>query len=152
MPVSEICTRNVVCARRDTSVKAAAQLMREYHVDSVVVVEEMGEKRIPKGIITDRDIAVAVVALALDPEVIQIGDVTAGALVSVRENWAIAEVVELMQIRSLRRMVVADADGYLFGIVSADDVLAHLAGEMRNLASMADGERHREAALRKVLV
>ena len=35
---------------------------------------------------------------------------------------------------------------------SADDVLAHLAEEMRNLASMADGERHREAALRKVLV
>lgn len=152
MPISEICTRNVVCASRGATVKAAAQLMREYHVGSVVVVEERVGKRIPTGIITDRDIAVAVVALALDPEVIQIGEITAHALVSVRENWAIAEVVELMQIRSLRRMVVTDADGYLFGIVSADDVVAHLAEQMKELASMVGGERKREAALRTVLV
>lgn len=70
MPIGEIYSRNVACARRDATVKAAAQLMREYHVGSVVVVEEMVGKRIPTGIVTDRDIAVAVVALGLDPEVI----------------------------------------------------------------------------------
>lgn len=57
-----------------------------------------------------------------------------------------------MQIRSLRRIVVTDAGGYLFGIVAADDVLSLLAEEMTELASMVGGERKREAALRKVLV
>ena len=152
MPIGEICSRNVVCARRDTVVKAASQLMREHHVGSVVVVEEMVEKRIPTGIITDRDIAVAVVALGLDPEVIQIGDIAADDLVTVREDWDISEVVELMQIRSLRRMVVTDADGYLVGIVTADDVLSVLAEETSDLASMVGGERKREEALRKVMV
>ncbi len=152
MPIGEICSRNVVCARRDTTVKAAAQLMREYHVGTVVVVEESGEKRIPTGIVTDRDIAVAVVALGLDPTVIQIGDITPGDLVTVREDWDLSEVVELMQIRSLRRLVVIDAQGYLVGIVAADDVLSVLAEEMTELASMVGGEHKREAALRKVFV
>lgn len=152
MPIGEICSRNVVCARRDTTVKAAAQLMREYHVGTVVVVEESGEKRIPTGIVTDRDIAVAVVALGLDPTVIQIGDITPGDLVTVREDWDLSEVVELMQIRSLRRLVVIDAQGYLVGIVAADDVLSVLAEEMTELASMVSGEHKREAALRKVFV
>jgi CBS domain-containing protein len=152
MPIGEICSRNVVCARRDTTVKAAAQLMREYHVGTVVVVEESGEKRIPTGIVTDRDIAVAVVALGLDPMVIQIGDITPGDLVTVREDWDLSEVVELMQIRSLRRLVVIDAQGYLVGIVAADDVLSVLAEEMTELASMVSGEHRREAALRKVFV
>jgi CBS domain-containing protein len=152
MPIGEICSRNVVCAKRDTVVKAAAQLMREHHVGSVVVVEEMVEKRIPTGIVTDRDIAVAVVALGLDPEVIQIGDIAAGDLVTVREDWDLSEVVELMQIRSLRRMVVTDADGHLAGIVTADDVLSVLAEEMSELASMVGGERKREEALRRVTV
>jgi predicted transcriptional regulator len=151
MPIGEICSREVVCAKRDATVKTAARLMREYHVGSIVVVEEPEERRIPIGIITDRDITVAVVALGLDPDVIQIGDIMGTSLVSVKEDWGIAEVVELMQIKSLRRLVVTDAAGYLIGIVAADDVLSLLAEEMSALASMVGGERKREAALRKVV-
>lgn len=152
MPIGEICNRHAVCARRDATVKAAAQLMREHHVGSVVVADELAEKRVPVGILTDRDIAVAVVALGLDPEVMQIGDIMGNTLVSVREDWSTAEVVELMQIRGVRRMVVIDADGHLVGIVTADDVMSLLAEEMSALADMVSGERNREAALRKVMV
>jgi predicted transcriptional regulator len=149
MPIGEICTREVVCAKRDTTVKTAARLMREQHVGSIVVVEEPEEKRIPTGIVTDRDITVAVVALGLDPEVIQIGDIMGANLVSVKEDWGIAEVVELFQLKGMRRLVVTDSDGYLVGIVAADDVLSLLAEEMSALASMVGGERKREAAMRK---
>ena len=151
MPIGEICNRDVVCAKRDATVKTVARLMREYHVGSVVVVDEPEEKRIPAGILTDRDITVAVVALGLDPDVIQIGDIMGTRLVSVKEDWGIAEVVELMQLKGLRRLVVTDADGYLVGIVAADDVLSLLAEEMSALAAMVGGERKREAALRKVM-
>ena len=149
MPIGEICTRDVVCAKRDTTVKTAARLMREHHVGSIVVVEEPEDKRIPTGIVTDRDIVVAVVALGLDPEVIQIGDIMGANLVSVKEDWGIAEVVELFQLKGVRRLVVTDSDGYLVGIVAADDVLSLLAEEMSALASMVGGERKREAAMRK---
>jgi CBS domain-containing protein len=151
MPIGEICSREVVCAKRDATVKTAARLMREYHVGSIVVVGEPEEKRIPAGIVTDRDITVAVVALGLDPEVIQIGDIMGTGLVSVYEDWGIAEVVELMQLKGLRRLVVTDSDGYLVGVVAADDVLCLLAEEMSALASMVGGERKREAALRKLV-
>ena len=91
------------------------------------------------------------VALGLDPAVIQIGDIMGTRLVSGKEDWGIAEVVELMQLKGIRRLVVTDSDGYLVGIVTADDVLALLAEEMSALAAMVGGERKREAALRKVL-
>jgi predicted transcriptional regulator len=149
MPIGEICSREVVCAKRDATVKTAARLMREQHVGSIVVVEEPEDKRIPTGIVTDRDIVVAVVALGLDPEVIQIGDIMGANLVSVKEDWGIAEVVELFQLKGVRRLVVTDSDGYLVGIVAADDVLSLLAEEMSALASMVGGERKREAAMRK---
>ena len=149
MPIGEICSREVVCAKRDATVKTAARLMREQHVGSIVVVEEPEDKRIPTGIVTDRDIVVAVVALGLDPEVIQIGDIMGANLVSVKEDWGIAEVVELFQLKGVRRLVVTDSGGYLVGIVAADDVLSLLAEEMSALASMVGGERKREAAMRK---
>ena len=149
MPIGEICSREVVCAKRDTTVKTAARLMREQHVGSIVVVEEPEDKRIPTGIVTDRDIVVAVVALGLEPEVIQIGDIMGTNLVSVKEDWGIAEVVELFQLKGVRRLVVTDSNGYLVGIVAADDVLSLLAEEMSALASMVGGERKREAAMRK---
>ena len=77
--------------------------------------------------------------------------VMGNGLVSVKEDWGIAEVVELMQLKGVRRLVVTDSDGYLVGIVAADDVLSLLAEEMSALASMVGGERKREAALRKVV-
>ncbi len=151
MRIGEICSREVTFGKRNDSVNTAARLMREYHVGSVVVVEEADEKRIPVGIVTDRDITVAVVALGLDPAVIEIGDIMGSPLVSVPQNWGIAEVVELMRIRSVRRVVVTDEDGSLVGLVAADDVMALLSEQMSALAAMASRERGREAVLRKVM-
>ena len=59
MAIGDICSREVVFARRDTTVKAAAVLMRESHIGSIIVVDEPNGKPIPAGIVTDRDIVVA---------------------------------------------------------------------------------------------
>ena len=151
MPIGEICSREVICARRDASVKAAAGLMREYHVGSIVVVDESGEKRVPAGIVTDRDITVAVVALGLDPEVIEIGDIMGPALVGVKEDCDLAETAQLMRIKAVRRLVVTDVDGYLVGLVSADDVLSVLAEEMSDLAATIRAEQKHETLLRRAM-
>lgn len=152
MAIGEICNREVVFAKRDATVKTAARLMREFHIGSVVVVDVPGGKRVPAGIVTDRDITVAVVALGLDPEVIQIGDIMGTELIAVPEDTGIAEVVELMRLKGIRRVVVNDAGGSLVGIVAADDVLSLLAEEMSALASMVGREQKREAGMRKVTI
>jgi predicted transcriptional regulator len=133
-------------------VKAVAQLMREYHVGSIVVADQPDGKRMPAGIVTDRDIAVAVVALGLKPEVIQVGDIMNQELVAVREDAGVAETVELMRMKGLRRLPVTDSAGALVGIVAADDVLSLLAEEMAALASMVTREHKREVETRKKFV
>ena len=56
MPIGAICTRDVVCTGRDTTVSAAARIMRERHVGNLIVVDEVKGARLPVGIVTDRDI------------------------------------------------------------------------------------------------
>jgi CBS domain-containing protein len=66
MVVSEACSREVVFARLGNSARAAAQLMRQYHVGAIVVVNEFDRRRVSVGVLTDRDIAIAVAVKALD--------------------------------------------------------------------------------------
>jgi CBS domain-containing protein len=123
--------------------------MRESHVGCLVVADEDGGKRVPVGILTDRDITVAVVAPGLDAEVILVGDVMSAELLSVQEDAGIAETVELMRLRGIRRLPVTDADGALVGLIAADDILSLLAEEISGLAGMISREEKRERTARK---
>jgi CBS domain-containing protein len=67
MPIGEICVREVIICNRSISVVEAAQLMRRYHVGDLVVVDETTGKRIPVGLITDRDIVTSVTRWRLTP-------------------------------------------------------------------------------------
>ncbi|UCH49492.1 MAG: CBS domain-containing protein [Betaproteobacteria bacterium] len=149
MAIGEICSREVVFAGRNESVAAAARLMRENHVGCLVVAEEQEGKRVPVGMLTDRDITVAVVAPGLDAEAILVGDVMSAELLSIQEDAGIAETVELMRVRGIRRLPVTDAAGTLVGLVAADDVLALLAEEIAGLAGMITREEKRERTARK---
>ncbi len=73
MAITEFCIRDVVCSPRDTSVVDAAALMRHRHIGNVIVVDQTGAKRVPVGIVTDRDIVVEVVAAGLGSQVDQAG-------------------------------------------------------------------------------
>jgi CBS-domain-containing membrane protein len=152
MAIGEICSREVVFVQHDECVKAAAQLMRQHHVGSVVVVDDRNGKRVPAGIITDRDIVVAVVALGLNPDAVRAGDVMSQELVSVREDAGVAETTELMRMKGVRRLPVTDAGGSLVGIVASDDIVSLLAEEMSALATMVSREPKREAETRKKIV
>lgn len=142
MGIGEICSREVVFARRNESVAQAARLMRENHVGSVVVTDERNGRRYPVGIVTDRDIAVGVVALGLDPEKRNVESAMPAELVCVRETDGLGRAVALMRAQGVRRLPVVDAAGGLIGILSADDALEVLSEELYCLAGMvAAGER-----------
>ena len=149
MAIGELCRRDVVVAARDITVRNAARLMREYHVGCVVLAEERDGRRRPCGLVTDRDVVVAVTALGLDADVIRACDVAAKELLEIHEGAGIAETVAVMRTKGVRRLPVVDLDGYLVGIVTADDILELLAGELTGLAAMVSREQRRESSERR---
>jgi len=89
MPIGDVCIRDVVVASRETTAREAARLMSENHVGNLVVVEDIGGRRVPIGIITDRDIIRNVVAEALDASIFTLGDLLARDLVTTAEDQSI---------------------------------------------------------------
>ena len=145
MPIGEFCNREVVFATRETSIPEAAQLMRQYHVGDLVVVDEVNGKRVPAGIVTDRDIVIQIIAPSLDIDDFSVGDIMSPQLVSVQEKDGIFETIRLMRTKGIRRIPVVDAQDGLIGIVAADDILDLLAEELTVLAKVAPRELEREA-------
>jgi CBS domain-containing protein len=149
MNIGEICTRTVVVAKRETVLTQAARLMREQHVGSLVVVDESGRGRVPVGIVTDRDIVVAVVAEGVDPRKITVGDVMRPEMVSVVEDDSVFDALRLMRARGIRRIPVRASGGTLAGIVTIDDVLEIVAKQLGDLVHAIATEQSREARDRK---
>ncbi len=149
MPIGDVCIRDVVVASRETTVREAAKLMAENHVGNLVVVEDIGGRRVPVGIITDRDIVRNLVAEGLDALVFTLGDLGARALVTAEEHQGIYECMQQMRINGIRRLPVVDLKGGLVGIISVDDLIQLLAEEMGELAKVIVREQAREIVLRR---
>jgi len=145
MRIKEICSRVVVVAEPGTDLREAARLMRDHHVGALVVVEGSDGARRPIGIVTDRDIVVEVVATSgVRPENLRVGDVMSSDLVVAGEDVGVFEAVDLMQDRGTRRLPVVDGEGRLVGIITLDDVLRMIAGELTALAIAAQRSFSRE--------
>lgn len=149
MHIGEICTRDVVCTAIETPVAAAAKLMRQYHIGDVIVTRNDGGKRIPLGIITDRDIVLSVVAAELAPGALTVGDIMGERLATAGEEEDVFETIQRMRNIGVRRMPIVDAEGALAGIVSIDDIIEVLAEEMTELARLISREQLREQQTRK---
>jgi len=149
MRIRDICSRVVVVAEPHTDLREAARMMRDHHVGALVVIERRSGATKPVGIVTDRDIVVAVVAAAdVRPESLAVRDVMSTDLVLAQESDGVFEAVERMQDSGTRRLPVVTADGTLIGIVTLDDVLRMLAGEMTALAIAAQRSVTRETHTR----
>ena len=145
MTIGSICKQNVVMAPRGESIIDAAKRMRMLHVGTVVVVRHDDDKRVPLGILTDRDIVLSVVAS--DPEhlpFVTVGDAMSDDLVTAREDTDIRDALKLMQERGVRRLPVIDHEGGLVGIVTADDVIRFLAEELDQLVRLINHEEQVE--------
>jgi CBS domain-containing protein len=118
----------------DAEVRAAAELMRDRDMGDVVVVE--GEA--VRGIVTDRDIALRVVADGRGPDT-HLSDVLSGDVVTASSDDSVERVVDLMRQHAVRRIPVVD-DGRLAGVVSIGD----LAIERDSDSALADISAARE--------
>ena len=113
MSIGEICNRETVFTTKDSSISQAAQLMREQHVGDLVVVEEKGGRRIPVGILTDRDLVIEILAKDVDMNTVTVGDVMSNELLTARESDGLYETLQRMRAKGVRRVPVVDAGGVL---------------------------------------
>jgi CBS domain-containing protein len=148
MRIGEICIRDVVCADRNTPVQEAAQLMRSHHVGNVVVVDNRAGGRIPVGIVTDRDIAVGVVAPGFDAPQLTVEDIMGPELVTASEAQGAFETAEQMARSGVRRLPVVDQQGLLVGIITVDDLLEFLTMHLSELSKAIARERRKEIEAR----
>ncbi len=144
MSAGEICSREVVFVRPEESVRTAVTLMRSAHVGDVVVVEEQPGGRRPVGILTDRDVVVGLLAEDVDIDALTAGDVMSSDLITVPEEAEVAAAIELMREYGVRRLPVVDAGGFLAGILSVDDLIDFLAGQLTDIARLIAREQLRE--------
>ncbi len=141
--LKDFATAVVAVVEPETSAFAVAQLMRKHHVGALVVVDAM-EKRRPVGILTDRDLVLALMAEGLNPEVFTAGDIMSVALVLANPEMDAMDAVALMRAHRLRRLVIVDEAGRLTGIVTMEDILELLTRELAELAAGVIGARDRE--------
>jgi CBS domain-containing protein len=149
MNAGEICNRDVVIVSRETGLVEAARLMGEHHVGSLVVVLEREGKRVPVGMLTDRDIALEVVARERDARKLKVGDVMSAGAFVVREQDGLTEVLRAMREHGVRRVPVVAANGALAGILTLDDLVELVAEELGDFVRTVGRERLRETRARR---
>lgn len=145
MDVREACSKKVVTIRKDNTLIEAARSMREHHVGDLVVVESRGEEQIPIGILTDRDIVVAVIAKDMDHfHKLAVGDVMSFDLVTAHEDDNLGDILERMGTCGVRRVPVVTQSGTVVGILTFDDIVCLLGKQMKDLATLVCSQTYRE--------
>lgn len=149
MPISECCNLAVVSCEPDTAITDVAALMRKHHVGDVIVTENQDGRRVPIGIITDRDIVLETVAQQVDVNAFTAGDLMNAPLATVQENDGVVETLRVMRSHKVRRLPVVTETGSLLGIVTADDLIHLLAIELSMMTDVIVDQPTKEAQLHK---
>ena len=122
MTIESLATKDVVALDERCNAQDAARAMRDRRVGSVVVTQGSGRSLRLVGIVTDRDIAMALAADDLPPTA-ALGDFARRPLVTVSRTTAVTEAARIMHAASVRRLVLVDDHRHMVGIVSLDDML-----------------------------
>ena len=121
MRVQDVMTKDPACVTPGATIREAAQIMQRENVGIIPVVEEKGDKRLV-GVVTDRDIAIRVVAEGKDPQATKVDEVASREIVTVDPEQNLDEALRLMAQHQVRRLPVVEEDGRPVGILSQADV------------------------------
>jgi CBS domain-containing protein len=119
--IRELMSDNPCSIDADKSVAYAAKMMRDEDVGLAPIVE--GDRLV--GTLTDRDIAIRVVAEGRDPESTTAREVASTEVITVDPQQELDEALRLMAQHQVRRLPVVEEDGRLIGIVAQADVARH---------------------------
>ena len=144
MTVGRVCSRETVVCRGNESLAIVAHLMLSSHVGSVVVVADRGGRRVPEGIVTDRDVVRAVLSNDGPLERLTAEAVATPHPLVVQENEDLCSALDAMLSRGVRRAPVLDRSGSLVGIIAVDDFVGYLGEQIAKLARLVEAQPERE--------
>ena len=116
--IREVMTAKVCSIDADKSVTYAAKMMRDEDVGLAPIVE--GDRLV--GTVTDRDIALRVVAEGRNPEATTVREIASTDLVTARPEEDLDEALKLMAQHQVRRLPIVEDGGRLVGVVAQADV------------------------------
>jgi len=129
MNLGEQFRSEVVTVRPTDPVVTAMRKMKEENVGAVVVID----KQKVVGILTDRDVALAVTLGDADSAT-AVSDVMTHDVVTIWEDQGVFNATQYMQGRQIRRLPVINRDNELVGMVTLDDMIGLLAQELFNVS------------------
>src|SRR4051794_28594924 len=121
MTLKDIMTPNPSCCVPGDSVAIAAQIMRRNDVGPVLVVSDQRDNRLV-GIVTDRDLALKIIAEGRDPHTTRVDEVMSLNPVCCREDDSTEQALRLMSQNQVRRIPIVDEGNRLRGIVAQADL------------------------------
>jgi CBS domain-containing protein len=151
MNVGSICKRHIVTIDASDSLQQAAGLMREHHVGALVVIETSADGQRVAGVVTDRDLAIEVLARGGDAAQAPVGHLVHGRPIGVAASADAAQAIALMESAGVRRLLVHDEQGHLVGLLSFDDLLTACVAPLAGLAEVLRKGLEREVVERGAL-
>ncbi len=133
MSAKNVSIHHVDLTDSDDTVQVAARRMYDHKVGTLVVCDD---RRRPIGLLTDRDLAVRIVGEAKDPLTTTVEEVMTREPQCVAQDAPIERVLKTMRSGPYRRLPVVDDAGELVGLISLDDVLAHITEEFREIGTL----------------
>ena len=141
---NEVMTKNLVCCLPNDSVAKAAELMKSENIGSIPVIEDEQTKKLV-GIVTDRDLALKIVAEGRDATSTKVEAVMTHKVVTCRADDDLQKALDAMAEHQLRRIPVVDDDNKILGIIAQADVATRVdqpekTAEMVKEISQANGK------------
>lgn len=115
--IAEVMREDVHTVTPETTLREAAEIMRDQDVGDVVVTDA-GHLR---GILTDRDIVVRCIADGGDPGTVLVGDISSSEIVTVPRQSSLKDAVHAMRTGTIRRLPVVEGDEVV-GVVTMGDL------------------------------
>ncbi|MGA0610812.1 CBS domain-containing protein [Caldimonas sp. KR1-144] len=151
MNLESLCQRELVTIDTNAPLRQAAVRMRECHVGALLVTEGEDQGVRAVGLVTDRDLAIEVIARDIAPSELRVGHIATSAIVTAPGSASVQEAVEVMARAGVRRLLVTDGEHGVIGLVSVDDLIDAISAELAGLARALRSSIARETSERRAV-
>ena len=140
IPVSKIMVSPVKTAKEIDTVRQICKIMVEHNIGSVIIIKgNDNNQQDAVGIVTERDIVRHIAERPISFEA-QVDQIMSRPLITIRANGSLADALQTMQHKDMRRIVVVDADNKMVGIVTDKDIFRFIATNESIASTLVDEE------------
>ncbi len=118
---NEVMTKDLICCLPNDTVLKAADLMKRESIGPILVIENEKSQKLV-GIVTDRDLALKVVAEGRDANTTKVNKVMTHKLITCQAEDDLQKALDAMAEHQLRRIPIVDSDNKLLGIIAQADI------------------------------